>query len=162
MASSRATLKEFVRASAPTITLSSTESFASGRTFCQVRTMPSRQTLSGWRPFSRVPLKTHLALRGRVVAGDAVEEGGLPGAVRADEAHDHPLLHREGDVGVGREAAEELGDVLDLEDRHGRSFRPSRPAPSVRLAPRRACASLRMTPSTPSGAKRITTTTRMP
>jgi hypothetical protein len=40
------------------MTLSTTESLARGRTFCQVRTMPSLQTLSGWRPFIRRPSKT--------------------------------------------------------------------------------------------------------
>ena len=40
----------------------------------------------------------------------------LPGAVGADQPHDHPLLHGEGDVGVGGQAAEELADVLDLQD----------------------------------------------
>jgi len=38
---------EAVRQSAPTTAFSSTVSFASGRTFCQVRAIPSLQTLSG-------------------------------------------------------------------------------------------------------------------
>ena len=47
-----------MRASAPTMTLSSTVILASGRTFCQVRAMPSLQTWSGWSPFMRRPLKS--------------------------------------------------------------------------------------------------------
>jgi len=57
MAFSRATLSEPVRARAPTMTLSMTVILASGRTFCQVRAIPSRQTPSGVRPLMRRPLK---------------------------------------------------------------------------------------------------------
>ena len=53
MASSAASERRFVRASAPTMTLSSTVILASGRTFCQVRAIPSLQTLSGARPLMR-------------------------------------------------------------------------------------------------------------
>ena len=55
---SRASFTELVRQSAPTTALSSTVSLASGRTFCQVRAMPSLHTLSGERPLMRWPLKT--------------------------------------------------------------------------------------------------------
>src|SRR5207249_3458283 len=47
-------------------------------------------------------------------AGDDVEEGRLPRAVRPDDADDLPRRHREADVGVGHDAAEALRDVDDL------------------------------------------------
>src|SRR5205085_1103799 len=61
--------------------------------------------------------------RARVVdAGDHVEERGLSGAVRPDEADDRALRDREVDAADRDEAAEPLGDVLGVEDvRHRRS-----------------------------------------
>jgi hypothetical protein len=56
---------------------------------------------------------------GPVEARDAVEERALSGAVRPDDADDLPLAHREGDVVVGEEPAEALGDAADVEERRG-------------------------------------------
>src|SRR3954447_26658692 len=57
---------------------------------------------------------------GRLVeAGDAVENGGLAGAVRADDGGDVAAAGPEGQVGDGDEAAEAHGQVFDGEDRVG-------------------------------------------
>src|SRR5574341_851985 len=50
-------------------------------------------------------------------AGDAVEERGLAGAVRADEAVDSPGLEAEGDPVHRGDTAEVLREAVDLEDR---------------------------------------------
>src|SRR5216683_562833 len=50
-------------------------------------------------------------------AGEQVEERGLAGAVGAEDAGDLAGLEREGDVLHGGEAAEALGEALDLEER---------------------------------------------
>src|SRR6202035_687333 len=59
--------------------------------------------------------------RGRHVhAGDAVEQGRLAGAVRADQREDLALRHIEADLIYGRQAAEALDHALKREDRlHG-------------------------------------------
>ena len=58
----------------------------------------------------------HHAGARRVEAGDAVEHGGLAGAVRPDQRGDLAALRREAQ-GVHRDqAAEPHGEVLDLED----------------------------------------------
>ena len=53
---------------------------------------------------------------GRVQAGHHVEEGGLAGAVGADQAVDLAALDGDADVGQGLQAAEALGDAGDLEN----------------------------------------------
>src|SRR3546814_912327 len=53
----------------------------------------------------------------RVVADDGVEQGGLAGAVGADESGDLALRHREGDGAVGLHAAERLRHLVDRD--HG-------------------------------------------
>ena len=50
--------------------------------------------------------------------GYEVQGGGLPRSVRPDEAHDVTLLHAEVQAVDRREAAEELGQPLGLEQRH--------------------------------------------
>ncbi len=57
---------------------------------------------------------------GRLVeAGDAVEDGGLARAVRADQRCDVAAAGLEGEVADGDEAAEAHGQMLDREDRVG-------------------------------------------
>ena len=53
---------------------------------------------------------------GRVQAGDDVEEGGLAGAVGADQAVDLARIDGDADVGQGLQAAEALGHAIDLEN----------------------------------------------
>ena len=56
---------------------------------------------------------------GRLVeAGDAVEDGGLAGAVRADQGGDVALA-AEGEIVDGDEAAEAHGQMLDAQERVG-------------------------------------------
>ena len=61
----------------------------------------------------------HAALGRLVEARDAVEHGGLAGAVRADQRRDVAAPDREGQVVHGHEAAEPHGQVLDDEQRVG-------------------------------------------
>src|SRR5207248_10437496 len=49
---------------------------------------------------------------------DAVEQGGLAGAVRSDDAQDITLLDLEGDAGEGVDAAETLAEVAHREQAH--------------------------------------------
>ena len=61
-------------------------------------------------------LVADFALGGDVEAGEAVEEGGLAGAVGADEADDLAAVDGEVDVAYGGEAAEAHGDAAGVED----------------------------------------------
>src|SRR5258706_11494911 len=70
------------------------------------------------------------ACRG-IGAGDQIEGGRLAGAVRADHAEDLAFAHFEVEIGHGGEAAEALGQLLDLENR---SHSPIRPAGWERMA----------------------------
>ena len=59
----------------------------------------------------------HDATRGgRKLAGQHLEERGLAGAIRADNAAQFAMLDGEVDVAVGDEAAEALGQALGLQD----------------------------------------------
>ena len=55
---------------------------------------------------------------GAVDAGDEIEDGGLAGAVGADQADDLALLDVEGEIVDGAETAEVLGQTRRLEKRH--------------------------------------------
>jgi len=59
--------------------------------------------------------------RGPVDAGNAVEEGGFPRAVGADQGHHLPGLNLEAYLVQGPETAEIHGQCLDIEEgfRHG-------------------------------------------
>src|SRR5439155_21494006 len=70
-------------------------------------------------------LVADVALVAREDAGDAVEHGGLAGAVRADQAEDLALEEVEGDVGQCLDAAEPQRDVLDLQQRRDQPFATS-------------------------------------
>ena len=61
------------------------------------------------------------ALARLVEAGDAVEDGGLAGAVRADQPGDVAALGLERHVVDGEQAAEAHGQMLDRQDRIGRA-----------------------------------------
>ena len=74
--------------------------------------------------FERIPqrwvamLQREPALGRLVKAGDAVEHGGLAGAVRPDQRGDGAALHLEGKIIDGDEPAEPHGQMLDAQ--HGR------------------------------------------
>ena len=76
----------------------------------------------------RAPLEQDVAAIGRVETADAVEQRGLAGAVRADQAEDLSRLDREGDAVKGDDAAEAKGDVAHFEQRRpgGRRCRRGR------------------------------------
>src|SRR5262249_45608201 len=57
------------------------------------------------------------AARGGEDAGDRPERRGLPGAVRADEPQDLPLLDLQGEPVDGHRLAVDLPEALDLDDR---------------------------------------------
>src|SRR2546426_972334 len=72
------------------------------------------------------------------VAGDAVEERGLAGSVRADEPDDLARRDRERDLLVGDEAAEALRDGAELEKRRHAQPRPTSRAEALRRTSPRA------------------------
>src|SRR2546426_6621692 len=72
------------------------------------------------------------------VAGDAVEERGFAGSVRADEPDDLARRDRERDLLVGDEAAEALRDGADLEKRRHAQPRPTSRAQALRRTSPRA------------------------
>ena len=93
----------------------------------KVRTTPLRATMCGARPEMRSPLNSTSPGARRQERGDQLEQGGLAGAVRADHREDLAARDVEGDVVDGDQAAEALGQVLDL-----RGAPPSRRLPSAR------------------------------
>ena len=54
---------------------------------------------------------------GREEAGEDAHGGGLPGAVRPEEAHDLPFFHFEGDVVYRDSASVSLGQTFDFDHR---------------------------------------------
>src|SRR5258706_16241211 len=72
----------------------------------------------------RLAEAAHLAACRGVGAGDEIEGGRLAGAVRADHAEDLAFAHFEVEVGHGGEAAQALGQPLDLENRSHNPMRP--------------------------------------
>src|SRR3989442_14690144 len=90
----------------------------------------------------------HATVVGGEVAGDAVEERGLAGAVRADEAHQLAGLDGEIDLVDGGDAEEALDQPANLQERHQRVAR----APVAR----------RSRLSIPSGERTTTTSSRPP
>ena len=102
------------------------------------------------KPVQKLALESDHAPRRRVIAGDAIEERGLAGAVGPDQSQHHAFIHAERNVGVGRETTEELTHMLKFEDRHH--------ATSAFFC-LKSCFKY---PSTPSGMNRITTTTITP
>ena len=88
---------------------------AKSRMFWKVRAMPALGDEVGLGRQDGA-LVGDLALGGDVQAGEAVEEGGLAGAVGADEADDLAAVDGEVDVAYGGEAAEAHGDAGGFED----------------------------------------------
>ena len=79
---------------------------------------------------------------GRLVeAGDAVEDGGLAGAVRADQRGDVAAPDLEGEIVDGDEAAEAHRQMLD--DEQGIGLPAHQPCPSLTSRPETALRSLR-------------------
>ena len=70
----------------------------------------------GTKPADALPVEQELARTRLNEPGDDIEEGGLSGSVRADEAGDRPLLDSEVNVGQGREALKVLGNRSRLQD----------------------------------------------
>src|SRR5439155_4231786 len=105
--------------------------------------------LVGREDVDALAVEDHFSARGRVEAGDAVEQRGLAGTIGADQSKDDAGLDGEGDVLVCLHAAEEPADVPHFEQRRhlAAAFLRSR------------CA---MKPRKPSGMTRITTITRIP
>ena len=83
---------------------------AKSRMFWKVRAMPACGDQVGLGRQDGA-LVADVALGGDVEAGEAVEEGGLAGAVGADEADDLAAVDGEVDVAYGGEAAEAHGDA---------------------------------------------------
>ena len=77
---------------------------------------------------------------GRNLAGQLADQRGLAGAVRADNGVQRALWHRQRDLVGGDDAAEALGEALDLEQgtRHGANSRAYRRCRHARTARSRA------------------------
>ena len=86
------------------------------RMFWKVRAMRRAVISSGCSVSMRVPSNSMVALLAVVERRDGVEEGGLAGAVGADDADDPAPLDVDGHLVDGREAAEALDDVPGGED----------------------------------------------
>ena len=98
----------------------------------------SRSSLIG-RSVRMVEL--HHPLGRLVEAGDAVEHGGLAGAVRPDQRGDVLAPDIEGHIVDGDEPAEAHGQVLDLEQGFG--LPPPHARPSLTRSPRDGARALR-------------------
>src|SRR5438094_8634165 len=92
---------------------------------------PARSDAMRRQAEDRLAGEAHLAARGRESARDQIERRGLAGAVRADHAEDLAFADFEVELVHGGEAAEALGQLLDLEYR---SHMPTRPAGWRRIA----------------------------
>jgi len=66
----------------------------------------------------RFSVKTRVAARGRVNAGNEIEQRRLARAVRSDERDDFVRFHRERNIIDGENAAECFGEMFDLEKGH--------------------------------------------
>src|SRR3989304_1131879 len=84
-----------------------------------VRRRP-RRAISGTRSFEVAPLEGDRAPIDGMVADDGVEQRRLARPVGTHESDDGPLGDGQGDVVVGNDAAERLGDTLDFEERDHR------------------------------------------
>ena len=84
--------------------------------FWKVRAMPSRASLSGRCRVILFAVEVDLALLRLVEAVDAVEKGGLAGAVGSDDGQDLVVLDIEADVRERVDAAEAQRHVVDPHD----------------------------------------------
>ena len=93
----------------PTMTFSTRLSPGRGRTSWKVLPMPRWHLLWAGISLTSRPFKKDFSLRGKVDAGDDVDEGRLPRPVRADDPQDlvFPELHA--DPGQGGQPAEMPG-----------------------------------------------------
>ena len=64
-------------------------------------------------------IEQDLSLLRGVKTGDAVEEGGLPGAIGANDAVDGGCFDVQINIGNGREAAKSFGYFVAYKDIHG-------------------------------------------
>ncbi len=76
-----------------------------------------RERVAGRTEMHLTPVDRHATLVLRMNAGDDLHQGGLAGAVLADQPVDLPLTQREVDVAQGRNAAKGLGDALHRQPR---------------------------------------------
>ena len=97
------------RRKAPTITFSRMVMSSKVAGTWKVRPMPSRACASGEASVTSRPAKTMRPLVGSEIAGEAIEEGRLAGAVGADQADDLALVDDE--VGA-RDSAQKLPKAL--------------------------------------------------
>ena len=96
------------------------------------RAMPCRQMLVRRQAVDIAAVQPHGAAVRREQAGHEVEQGGLAGAVRPDQRMDLAGADRQARVRHGADAAELLGDAVDLERRSRRPSRARRKAGSGR------------------------------
>ena len=84
---------------------------------------PHRRHLLGALADHGLAVEHHRARGGLVVADQAIEQGALARAIRPDDGDDLAGLHRQRDVLVGHQAAEALGQILNVQQSHGASSR---------------------------------------
>ena len=109
-----------VRAWVPTRTLSSTERLANSATFWNVRPMPISAIRCGGRVRMLCALHQDVARARLIEPAEAIEQRGLAGAVRPDQAEDLALLHVERHAIQRDDAAEHDADVANREQGSGR------------------------------------------
>ena len=102
-----------VRAWVPTRTLSSTERLGNSATFWKVRPMPISAILCGGRVRMLCAFHQDVAGARLIEPGEAIEQRGLAGAVRSDQAEDCALVHVEGHAIQRDDAAEHDADVAN-------------------------------------------------
>ena len=86
--------------------------------FWKVRAMPSLVRVGRGELRDVRPVEVDAAALGAVDPGDAVEQAGLAGAVRADDGVDRAASDLEADVGEGGDAPEVEYQVVDPQERH--------------------------------------------
>ena len=99
------------------MTFSVTVRSGKGLSFWKVRATPRPAMLVRAQASDVVSVEDDPAGIERLEAGDQVEQRRLAGAVRPDDAEDLALVHVEGDVRVGGQAAVALGHAFDVEQR---------------------------------------------
>ena len=104
------------------ITFCRHDSRLNSRTSWYERTKPLRATWCRVEPDQLLAVQLHRAGVGRDGAGQQVEHGRLPGAVRADEGGDRAAAQLDVQVVGGDDAAEALADTAGLE--HDRRVEP--------------------------------------
>ena len=108
-------MSDEVRAWQPMRTLSSTDRLGNSATFWKVRPMPISAILCGGRVRMLGAFHQDVAGRRLVEPGQAIEQRGLAGAVRSDQAEDLALVHVEGHAVQRDDAAEHDADVANRE-----------------------------------------------